>query len=327
MPRLYEEVSRLAAQESDYDFELFFVNDGSTDGTMDVIRQLAAADQRVGYADLSRNFGKENAMLAGIDHVTGHCTVIMDADLQHPPMLISKMLRLWEQGYDDVYARRQSRGKESFVRQCLTKLFYRILTWSSRYEVLENVGDFRLLDRKCIDALRQLRESERYTKGMYCWIGFRKAEVPFDTAERQEGTSKWSFPALLNLAVEGITSFTTIPLRIASVVGIVVALCALLYMVWVMVKAIIWGDPVTGFPTIMSVMLFLGAIQLIAIGILGEYVGRIYNETKRRPVYMIRELKVNDLLSQSKSVKETQQQSAATTPLPQDGLPQSPDCR
>ena len=203
----------------------------------------------------------------------------------------------------------------------------RILTWSSRYEVLENVGDFRLLDRKCIDALRQLRESERYTKGMYCWIGFRKAEVPFDTAERQEGTSKWSFPALLNLAVEGITSFTTIPLRIASVVGIVVALCALLYMVWVMVKAIIWGDPVTGFPTIMSVMLFLGAIQLIAIGILGEYVGRIYNETKRRPVYMIRELKVNDLLSQSKSVKETQQQSAATTPLPQDGLPQSPDCR
>ena len=233
-------------------------------------------------------------MLAGFDHVAGDCMVIMDADLQHPPTLIPEMLKLWEQGYEDVYAKRNSRGKESQMRKALSLAFYRILSKSARYEVLQNVGDFRLLDRRCINALRNLRENERYTKGMYCWIGFKKKEVMFDTHDRIAGVSKWSYSSLLNLAIEGITSFTTAPLRMASIMGFTVALGALCYMIWVIVKATVWGEPVSGYPTIMAVMLFLGAVQLISIGILGEYVGRIFNETKQRPVYVVRELRVKN---------------------------------
>ncbi len=294
LPRLYEEVCRLMDTETAYEWELFFVNDGSRDRTMEIILQLAEQDQRVAYASLSRNFGKENAMLAGFDHVAGDCMVIMDADLQHPPTLIPEMLKLWEQGYEDVYARRNSRGKESALRRALSLAFYRIISRSARYEVLQNVGDFRLLDRKCITALCNLRESERYTKGMYCWIGFKKTNVTFDTNDRIAGESKWSYSSLVNLAIEGITSFTTAPLRMASFMGFSVAIGALCYMLWVIVKAIVWGEPVTGYPTIMTVMLFLGAVQLIAIGILGEYVGRIFNETKQRPVYVISHLKSKD---------------------------------
>ena len=293
LPKLYEEVRKLMDSETNYDWELFFINDGSRDRTMDIITDLAEKDARISYAGLSRNFGKENAMLAGFDNVSGDCMIIMDADLQHPPTLIPKMLELWEQGYEDVYARRNSRGKESPVRRMLSLAFYRILSRSTRYEVLQNVGDFRLLDRKCINALCSLREGERYTKGMYCWIGFKKTEVLFDTQERIAGVSKWNYSSLLNLAIEGITSFTTAPLRMASLIGFIVAICALIYMTVVIVKALIWGDPVSGFPTIMTVMLFLGAVQLISIGILGEYVGRIFNETKRRPVYVVSQLKTH----------------------------------
>lgn len=300
LPQLYKEVCRLMDTEPAYEWELFFIDDGSRDRTMEIIRQLAQEDGRVAYVGLSRNFGKENAMLAGFDHVAGDCMVIMDADLQHPPALIPEMLRLWEQGYEDVYARRNSRGKESALRRGLSMAFYRILSKSARYEVLENVGDFRLLDRKCINALRSLRETERYTKGMYSWIGFRKTEVTFDTNDRIAGVSKWSYSSLLNLAIEGITSFTTAPLRMATLMGFTVAIGALSYMIYVIVKAILWGEPVSGYPTIMTVMLFLGAVQLIAIGILGEYVGRIFNETKQRPVYVISQLKEREDISHQK---------------------------
>lgn len=291
LPQLYAEVSKLMNIETEYDWELFFIDDGSRDSTMNIILDLAEKDARISYAGLSRNFGKENAMLAGFDHVSGDCMIIMDADLQHPPTLIPEMLKLWEQGYEDVYAKRNSRGKESPIRKTLSLAFYKILSRSTRYEVLQNVGDFRLLDRKCINALRELRESERYTKGMYCWIGFKKKEIRFDTHDRIAGVSKWSYSSLINLAIEGITSFTTAPLRMASFMGFTVAIGALAYMIWVIVKAIVWGEPVTGYPTIMTVMLFLGAVQLISIGILGEYVGRIFNETKQRPVYVISKLK------------------------------------
>ena len=300
LPQLYKEVCRLMDTEPACEWELFFIDDGSRDRTMEIIRQLAQEDGRVAYVGLSRNFGKENAMLAGFDHVAGDCMVIMDADLQHPPALIPEMLRLWEQGYEDVYARRNSRGKESALRRGLSMAFYRILSKSARYEVLENVGDFRLLDRKCINALRSLRETERYTKGMYSWIGFRKTEVTFDTNDRIAGVSKWSYSSLLNLAIEGITSFTTAPLRMATLMGFTVAIGALSYMIYVIVKAILWGEPVSGYPTIMTVMLFLGAVQLIAIGILGEYVGRIFNETKQRPVYVISQLKEREDISHQK---------------------------
>ena len=291
LPRLYEAVKELMDAESGYDWELFFINDGSRDKTLDIIRQLADADPRISFASLSRNFGKENAMLAGFDHVAGDCMIIMDADLQDPPSLIPQMLQYWEEGYQDIYARRNTRGRESWLRRRLSKAFYYILDRSSRYEMLQDVGDFRLLDRKCINALCELRESERYTKGLFCWIGHRKKEILFDRGNRTAGQSNWNYAALFNLAIEGITSFTTAPLRIASLVGALIAIWALCYMAWIIFKVLMWGDPVAGYPTIMTVMLLLGSIQLIAIGILGEYIGRIFNEVKRRPVYIVNELK------------------------------------
>lgn len=288
LPHFYETLCGVIDTLPGYEWEILLVNDGSRDNTLGLMETLSREDQRVAYVDLSRNFGKENAMAAGFDYVTGDCMIIMDADLQDPPSLISDMLALWEEGYDDVYAKRRSRGKESWLRKSLSLLFYSILDHSTRYDILRNVGDFRLLDRRCIDALRQLKENERYTKGLFCWIGYRKKEILFDRGDRQFGHSNWGYASLFNLAIEGITSFTTAPLRIATFVGVLVAIWALLYMVWILVKVFIWGDPVQGYPTIMTVMLFIGAVQLICIGILGEYVGRIFNETKKRPTYLVR---------------------------------------
>ncbi len=291
LPKFYEEVCKLMNTMTNYEWELFFINDGSHDNTIGIIHNLYENDQRISYIDLARNFGKEKAMLAGFDNVNGDCMVIMDADLQDPPTLIPDMLRYWEEGYDDVYAKRSSRGKESWSRRKLSMLFYSFLDHSTNYEILRNVGDFRLLDRKCIDALKQLRESERYTKGLFCWIGYKKKEILFDRRDRVAGKSNWGYHALFNLAIDGITSFTTAPLRIATFVGLIVAIWALCYMGWIIAKVLIWGDPVQGYPTIMTVMLFLGAIQLIAIGILGEYIAKIFNEAKRRPTYLINEYK------------------------------------
>ncbi len=291
LPILYEEVKKIMDILVNYEWELFFVNDGSSDHTLNIISNIYEKDSRVSYLDLARNFGKEKAMLAGFDYLQGDCAIILDADLQDPPTLIPNMLSYWEEGYHDVYAQRNNRGKESWLRNKLSLLFYYILDKSTRYEVLKNVGDFRLLDRKCIDALKQLRENERYTKGLFCWIGYKKKEIMFDRGNRVAGQSNWGYKALFSLAVEGITSFTTAPLRIATLIGILVAVWALAYMGWIILKVLVWGDPVAGYPTIMTVMLFLGAIQLIAIGILGEYVARIFIETKNRPIYLINEYK------------------------------------
>lgn len=291
LPLLYDRLCMVINKLKDYEWELLFINDGSCDRTINLIHDLYNKDSRVTYADLSRNFGKENAMLAGFDNATGDCMIIMDADLQDPPEIIIDMLKLWEEGIDDVYAKRRTRGKESILRCGLSRLFYYILDKSTRYDVLKNVGDFRLLDRKCIDAMKQLRENERYTKGLFCWIGFEKKEILFDRGDRVGGNTKWNYGSLFNLAIEGITSFTTAPLRIATFIGVIVAIWALCYMVWIITKVLVWGDPVAGYPTIMTVMLFIGAVQLICIGILGEYIGRIFNETKNRPPYIIKEIR------------------------------------
>ena len=289
LPLLYPELVKLMDGNPANEWELMFVNDGSADGTLQVLQRLRSQDQRVNYVDLSRNFGKENAMLAGFDHVTGDCMVIIDADLQHPPTLIPEMIKWWEQGYDDVYAKRKSRGKESWLRKRLSLEFYKILQRSSRFEVLKNVGDFRLLDRCCINALKSLRESERYTKGMYSWIGFKKKEIEFEQGDRVAGESSWNYRQLFSFAIDGITSFTTAPLRISTVVGFIVSMCAFLYMIYVFFKAVLFGEPVQGYPTLVILILFLGGIQLLSLGIIGEYIGRIYNETKNRPDYIVRE--------------------------------------
>jgi len=288
LPLLYPELLKLMDGHPQYEWELMFVNDGSADGTLGELQRLRQQDKRVNYVDLSRNFGKESAMLAGFDYVTGDCMVIIDADLQHPPTLIPEMIKWWEQGYDDVYAKRKSRGKESWLRKRLSLQFYKILQSSSRFDVLQNVGDFRLLDRSCINALKRLRESERYTKGMYSWIGFKKKDVEFVQGDRVAGESSWNYRQLFSFAIDGITSFTNAPLRISTIVGFLVSLCAFLYMIYVLIKALIWGDPVQGYPTLVILILFLGGIQLLSLGIIGEYIGRIYNETKNRPDYIVR---------------------------------------
>lgn len=291
LPSFYAEARKVMDREADYDWELLLINDGSHDETLKVIYGLYENDNRISYIDLSRNFGKENAMMAGFDYVEGDCVIIMDADLQDPPSLIPEMLEYWEKGYQDIYAKRSSRGKETWLRKRMSLLFYHILDMSSRYDVLKDVGDFRLLDRKCIDALKHLRENERYTKGLFCWIGYKKKEILFERGNRQAGESGWGYMSLFNLAIDGITSFTTAPLRIATVIGLIVAIWSFCYMLWIILRVLLWGDPVAGYPTIMTVMLFLGAVQLISIGILGEYIGRIFNETKNRPVYLVNEYK------------------------------------
>lgn len=289
LPMLYTELVKVMDSCKSYDWEILFINDGSRDNTLSIIKNLRKNDLRISYVDLSRNFGKEDAMLAGFDYVTGDCIVIMDADLQDPPSLILEMIKYWEEGYEDVYAKRNDRGKESWLRKSLSLLFYKILKHSSRFDVLTNVGDFRLLDRSYIEALRKLRESERYTKGMFCWIGFKKKEIIFNRGDRVAGKSNWNYWNLFNLAIEGITSFTTTPLRISTLLGFVIAFLSLGLMFFYFFKAIIWGDPIQGFPTLVVLILFLGGIQLLSIGILGEYLGRVFNESKHRPVYIVRE--------------------------------------
>lgn len=275
-----------------YQWEIVFINDGSTDKTLDIIKKIANTDNRVKYVSLSRNFGKECAMLAGFDYVSGDCMVVMDADLQDPPELIEEMLEWWEKGYEDVYAKRISRGKESWLRKRLSLSFYALLQKSSRFDVLKNVGDFRLLDRKCIEVLKNLRENERYTKGMFAWIGFNKKEIVFKRHDRSTGSSNWNLYSLFNLGIEGITSFTTAPLRMAAIIGCVISIVAFGYLGWVLIKAWTWGDPVIGYPSMMAVILFLGGIQLLCLGIIGEYLGRVFNETKNRPVYIVSETNI-----------------------------------
>ena len=294
LPLLYEQLAALTDNHTEYDWEILFVNDGSKDNTIGIIKQLqkmGGETSKVSYVDLSRNFGKEAAMLAGFDYATGDCMVIMDADLQHPPHLIPEMLQHWEAGYDDVYAKRTTRGKESWLRKNLSLLYYKLLQKTTRVEILQNVGDFRLLDRKCIDTLKQLRESERYTKGMFCWIGFNKKEIEFEQGDRVAGETSWNYLSLFNLAIEGITSFTIAPLRLSTMMGIIVSIIAFIYMCVIITKTIIWGEDVQGFPTLMVVILFLGGVQLLSLGIIGEYLGRIFHETKKRHVYVVKEYK------------------------------------
>lgn len=271
----------------EYDWEVILIDDGSSDGSLSKLKEMNASDPRFRYVSLSRNFGKENALLAGFDRMTGDAMVIMDADLQHPVDTIPGMIAKWKEGYEDVYGRRLSRGKESIFRKFLTKYYYRLLNKSTNVDVLPNVGDFRLLDRKAVDAIRSLRETQRYTKGLYCWVGFDKTGIDFQTADRVAGKTHMSPGRLVNLALEGITSYTTAPLRIATVLGFIVSVLAICYMVYIVGKTIIYGEPIQGFPTIICTILFLGGCQLLALGIIGEYIGKIYNESKQRPPYIV----------------------------------------
>jgi len=294
LSHLYERLNKLAGETSDYDFEFLFINDGSRDRTLEIIKSYAEKDPRVAYVNLSRNFGKETAMLAGLDHATGDATVIIDADLQDPPELIPQMLKYWEEGYDDVYARRTSRNGESWLKKATSSAFYKVLQQSTQIPIQQDTGDFRLLDKGCVEALKQIRESQRYTKGMFSWIGYKKKEITYERDARIAGETKWNYLKLLNFAIDGITSFTTSPLRISSILGILVSISAFIYIVYLVIRTAAFGTDLAGYPSMMAVILFLGGIQLLSLGVIGEYVGRIFNETKNRPLYFVEEYHPGD---------------------------------
>lgn len=287
---LYQRLVKLADNNSDYKFEFLFINDGSRDNTLKIIKNFAKNDNRIAYVNLARNFGKEVAMAAGFDYSTGDATVIIDADLQDPPELIPKMIKYWEKGYDDVYAKRNSREGETWFKKFSSRLYYRILQKATNIPIQIDTGDFRLLDRRCIEALKQIKESQRYTKGMFSWIGFKKKEITYDRDPRIAGSTKWNYRKLFNFAIDGITSFTTAPLRISSILGFVVSSIAFIFILVIIIKTILFGEPVAGYPSLMAVILFLGGLQLLSLGIIGEYIGRIFNETKKRPLYFVEEV-------------------------------------
>lgn len=286
---LYERLHKLAGETTNYDFEFLFINDGSRDKTLEIIKGYASKDNRVAYVNLSRNFGKETAMIAGLDHVTGDATVIIDADLQDPPELIPQMIKHWEEGYDDIYARRNSRNGESWLKKATSSAFYKVLQRSTHIPIQQDTGDFRLLDKRCVEALRQFRESQRYTKGMFSWIGYKKKEISYDRDPRAAGETKWNYFKLLDLAIEGITSFTTAPLRISTFLGIATSILAFIYILYLVIRTIFFGSDLAGYPSMMAVILFLGGVQLLSLGIIGEYIARIFNETKNRPLYFVEE--------------------------------------
>ena len=289
IPYLYERLEQLMKQMNNYEFEILFVNDGSKDKTLEMIKDLRKKDKRICYVDFSRNFGKEIAMIAGLDYATGDCVIFMDADLQDPPELIPELVKYWEEGYDDVYAKRKSRKGESFLKKFTSKMYYIVLQKTTRIEIQKDTGDFRLLDRRCVNALRKLRESQRNTKSMFSWIGYNKKEVLYDRDSRVAGKTKWNYMKLIDLAVDGITSFTTSPLRLSTFIAIPTMFVLFVYFIYVIVKAIVIKMPVQAYQAIILLILFFSSVQILLFGIVGEYLGRIFNETKNRPLYLVNE--------------------------------------
>lgn len=284
---LYDRLVKLMNENTGYDFEILLVNDGSKDKTFEIMQELREKDKRFCYLNLSRNFGKETAMIAGLDYCNGDAVVIIDADLQDPPELIPEMIKYWEEGYDDVYAKRKSREGETWLKKFTSKMYYKVLQGFTRIEIQKDTGDFRLLDRRCVEALKSMRENQRYTKGLFSIIGYNKKEILYDRDPRAAGQTKWNYGKLIDLSIDGITSFTTSPLRWAAILGIMISGVAFIYMIYIIIKTLATGIDVPGYESLMVVILFLGGIQLIFLGIIGEYLGRTFNESKHRPLYFI----------------------------------------
>jgi glycosyltransferase involved in cell wall biosynthesis len=270
--------------------DIVFVNDGSSDRTAEVARAIALADSDVALINLSRNFGKEAALFAGLEHATGEAVVPMDVDLQDPIEVVPQLLAKWQGGADVVLAKRRDRSSDGYLKRRSASLFYHLLNRISYTHIEENVGDFRLMDRKVVDVIKALPEQQLFMKGVLSWAGFNVAIVEYDRVPRTLGQSKFNAWKLWNLALDGITSFSTVPLRLWSYIGGCISLLALVYAGYLVVDKVLFGNAVPGYPSLMTAILFLGGVQLIGIGILGEYVGRIYMEAKHRPKYVIRDI-------------------------------------
>ena len=289
LPYLYERLTKLIDDIKNYEFEILFVNDGSKDKTLEIIKEYRKKDNRFAYVNLSRNFGKEIAMIAGLDYAKGDAVVFMDADLQDPPELLPELIKYWEEGYDDVYARRKTRDGETFLKKFTSKMYYRVLQKLTNIQIQKDTGDFRLLDRRCVNALKKLRESQRCSKSMFSWIGYKKKEVLFDREPRVAGKTKWNYKKLIDLAIDGLTSFTTSPLRLSTYLTIPTFITLVVYFIYVIVKSCTIHEPIQAFQAIILINLFFFGIIILLIGIIGEYLGRIFNETKNRPLYFIDE--------------------------------------
>jgi glycosyltransferase involved in cell wall biosynthesis len=269
------------------DWEALYVNDGSVDGSLAVLRELRTRDRHVALLNLSRNFGKEIALTAGLDHAQGEAIIVIDADLQDPPEIIPQLVAGWRSGCDMVYAQRRKREGETWLKRTTATWFYRTMKHTGRVALPSDAGDFRLMSRRVVDAVLLMREQHRFMKGMFAWVGYPSMAVVYDRAPRHSGTTKWNYWKLWNLALEGITSFTVMPLKIATYLGLVVAFLALVYFAYIVGLTLLYGNPVAGYPSLLAVVLFLGAVQMITLGIIGEYLGRIFNETKGRPLYLV----------------------------------------
>ena len=289
LPFLYERLYKLMDNVTNYEFEVLFINDGSNDKTLELIKEYREKDKRINYVDFARNFGKETAMIAGLDYATGDCVIFIDADLQDPPELIPEMLKYWEEGYDDVYAQRKSRKGETWLKKFTSKMYYRVLQSLTKVPIQKDTGDFRLLDRRCVNALRKMRETGRNSKSMFSWIGYNKKAILYDRDPRIAGSTKWNYAKLINLAIDGITSFTTSPLRISTYLAIPTFLALFIYFIYVIIKCIRLNVAIQAFQAIILLILFFSGIQILLFGIVGEYLGRIFNESKNRPLYLVKE--------------------------------------
>ena len=315
LPDIIKRLEKLSQKVPQYNFEFLFVNDGSRDKTLEILQDFAARDPRISYINLSRNFGKEIGVAAGLDYAQGDAVVIMDADGQEPPELIPTMIQWWEKGYDDVYARRNKK-KDSAVRRFTSHTYYRTLQHMTRIPIQVDTGDFRLFSRRCVMALRQFREASRQNKALFSWIGYRKKEITYDQPPRTAGQTKWKFGllspgnSLINLAIDGFTSFTTLPLRFITIAGLFISLAAFIYIIVILIQAAMGVPRIGGYNTLLILVLFLGGVQLISLGVIGEYIGRIFIETKGRPLYLVQDVHQNK--PTSKTTKTTSEKANDT---------------
>ena len=284
----YEKVVDVLEKQS-LPFEIVCVNDGSKDNTLELLLMLREKDPRIIVIDFSRNFGKEIALSAGIDFARGEAIIPIDADLQDPPELIPELISKWREGYDVVYATRTQRDGETIIKKFTSHVFYRIIKLMTRFDIPMDTGDFRLMDRRVVKSLKRLREQHRFMKGLFSWVGFKQVSVPYHRNPRFAGKTKWNYWKLWNFALEGITSFSYAPLQFATYFGLSVALFSFIYGTFLLTKTLFYGNPVPGYPSLMVAILFLGGVQLLTIGMIGEYLGRTYNESKHRPLYIVRD--------------------------------------
>jgi len=293
LPLFYREIDRVSASMSEYDFEFLFVDDGSKDGTLSLVKELAEKDRRVKYLSFSRNFGKESAMYAGLSNAKGDFVMLMDADLQDPPALLPEMVKAVEnEGYDSVATRRVTRKGEPPIRSFFARCFYKLMRRISKTEIVDGARDYRLMTRQFVDSLLELGEYNRFSKGLFGWVGFNTKWLEYENVERAAGETKWSFWKLLLYSIEGIVAFSEAPLAISAVMGILFCLLAFLFIVFIVVRTLLFGDPVAGWPSLVCVILFVGGVQLFCIGILGKYLSKTYLEVKDRPIFICKETNV-----------------------------------